>query len=112
LDRTTLESADVLNVSVDVANTGNRAGREVVQLYVSDLVAGMVPPVKKLRGFQKISLQPGEIKTVDFQLPMRNLSFVDRNNQWILEPGEFKVRIGGLSKRFFLRTPTSRPLAP
>lgn len=72
----------------------------------------MVPPVKKLRGFQKILFQPGEKKTVNFQLPMRDLSFVDRYNRWVLEPGEFKVRIGGLSKGFFLRTPPrSRPVS-
>jgi beta-glucosidase len=108
LDKTQLGSSEVLNISVTVSNTGSRAGMEVVQLYVSDLVASIVPPVKRLRGFQKILLASGEKKTVSFQLPVRDLSFVDRDNQRVLEPGEFTVSVGGQSKRFFLRNPTAK----
>jgi beta-glucosidase len=108
LDRTKLRSSDVLKISVDVINTGSRAGREVVQLYVSDCAASIVPPVKRLRGFQKILLEPGEKRNANFQLPIRDLSFVDRDNRWVLEPGEFKVSVGGLSKRFLLIDPAAK----
>jgi beta-glucosidase len=103
LDKTKLGSSDVLTISVDVSNTGIRSGREVVQLYVSDLVARIVPPVKRLRAFQKILLEPGEKRTLSFRLPVQELSFVDRDNRRVLEPGEFSVSVGGLSKRFFLQ---------
>jgi beta-glucosidase len=108
LSNTNPGRSDILNISVEVSNAGNRAGFEVVQLYVSDLVASMVPPVKRLRGFQKIFLEAGEKRNVNFQLPVRDLSFVNRDNRWILEPGEFKVSIGGLGKIFYLRDPTPK----
>lgn len=107
--KTELQSSDDLIVSVEVKNAGNRAGREVVQLYVSDLVAGTSPPVKRLRGFQKIFLPPGDKREMTFHLPVRNLSFVDRYNRWILEPGEFEASIGGLHQRFFLRDSVVKP---
>ncbi|MFH0729817.1 MAG: glycoside hydrolase family 3 N-terminal domain-containing protein [Pseudomonadota bacterium] len=105
LEKTELSSSDVLNISVEITNTGSRPGREIVQLYVSDLFASVAPPVKRLRGFQKISLSPGEKQKANFQLPVSNLSFIDRDNRWILEPGEFEVSLGGLDQRFFLRDP-------
>ncbi|WP_207428763.1 glycoside hydrolase family 3 N-terminal domain-containing protein [Pedobacter sp. SYSU D00535] len=86
-----------LTVSVDVSNTGKVAGKEVVQLYVSDLVASITPEVKRLRGFEKISLNPGETRTVTFQINASDLSFINAQLQRVTEPGEFTVRIGDLS---------------
>ncbi len=83
-----------LTITVNVKNTGKRAGKEVVQLYTSDLVASMTPDMKRLRRFEKIELQPGETKTVKFTINATDLAFVNSQNKWITEPGEFKVTIG------------------
>ena len=88
-------SADVLKVSVDVTNTGARAGKEAVLLYSSDLVASLIPDVKRLRGFEKISLAAGETKTVSFELPASALAFVGADGRWRLEEGDFRLSIGG-----------------
>ena len=90
-------AADVLKVSVDVTNTGSRAGKEAVLLYSSDLVASLVPDVKRLRGFEKIALAPGETKTVTFELPASALAFVGADGRWRLEQGDFRLSCGGLS---------------
>ena len=90
-------AADVLKVSVDVTNTGSRAGKEAVMLYSSDLVASLVPDVKRLRGFEKIALAPGETKTVTFELPACDLAFVGADGHWRLEQGDFRLSCGGLS---------------
>ena len=90
---------DVLTVSVDVKNTGNREGKEVVLLYSSDLVASIVPDNKRLRDFTKISLQPGETKTVTFNVPAKNLAFVGADGRWTLEEGEFLFKVGSLSQK-------------
>ena len=89
---------DILTVSVDVKNTGSRAGKEAVLLYTSDLVASIVPDNKRLRDFTKVSLEPGEQKTVTFSLPAKNLAFVGADCRWTLEEGEFVIRIGRLSQ--------------
>lgn len=94
---------DVLTISVRVTNTGTRAGQEVVQLYVRDLYASVAPPVRRLRGFQKISLAPGEAKTVTFRVPIAELAFIGRDNRSVVEPGAFDVLIGGLEQRFDVR---------
>ena len=88
---------DVLEVTVDVTNTGSRAGKEAVLLYSSDLVASLIPDVKRLRGFEKISLEPGETKTVCFELPASALAFVGADGKWRLEEGDFRLSCGGLS---------------
>ena len=90
-------AGDVLRVSVDVTNTGSRAGKEAVLLYSSDLVASLIPDVKRLRGFEKIALEPGETKTVSFELPASALAFVGADGRWRLEAGEFRLSCGGLS---------------
>ncbi|GIU76131.1 MAG: glycosyl hydrolase [Bryobacteraceae bacterium] len=92
-----------ITVSVKVKNTGPRTGKEVVQLYVSDLYRQVTPPNRELKGFQKIELTPGEEKTVEFQLAARDLAFVGLNNRWTLEPGEYKVQIANLTDGFTLR---------
>ncbi len=90
---------DVLTVSVDVKNTGSREGKEVVLLYSSDLVASITPDNKRLRDFTKISLQPGETKTVTFNVPAKNLAFVGADGRWTLEEGEFLFKVGSLSQK-------------
>ena len=89
-----------LQVAVDVRNAGDRAGKEVVQLYVNDLVSSVTTPVKVLRRFQKIDLQPGERHTVTFTLGPDDLMLLDENGNWVVEPGEFEVMVGGLKKSF------------
>lgn len=81
-------------VTVDVKNTGSRAGKEAVLLYSSDLVASIVPDNKRLRDFTKIELQPGETKTVTFSLPAKALAFVGADGKWTLEEGDFLLKVG------------------
>lgn len=81
-------------VSVPVANTGSRAAAEVVQLYVRDLVASMSRPVKELKHFERMELQPGETKTVSFTITPADLSFYNSNLEFVLEPGEFDIMVG------------------
>ena len=88
---------DVLQVSVDVTNTGDRPGKEAVLLYSSDLVASLIPDVKRLRGFEKVELNAGETQTVRFTLPASALAFVGADGRWRLEEGDFRLSCGGLS---------------
>ena len=81
-------------VTVDVKNTGARAGDEVVQLYVHDLVSSVTRPVKELRGFERVTLKPGESKTVTFVLGPAELSLIDRRMQRVVEPGRFDIMVG------------------
>jgi beta-glucosidase len=92
----TFNAGDVLKVSVDVTNTGDRSGKEAVLLFSSDLVASMIPDVKRLRGFEKIALEPGETRTVQFNLPASDLAFVGADGRWRLEKGDFRISCGGL----------------
>ena len=87
-----------LAVSVDVQNIGDRPGDEVVQLYIRDLVASVARPVKELAGFERVSLQPGETKTVRFELGPERLGLYNRRLQFVVEPGEFRVTVGTSSK--------------
>ena len=99
VDKTSFTADDMLTVTVDVKNTGSRAGKEAVLLYSSDLIASVVPDNKRLRDFTKISLEPGETKTVTFQLPAKALAFVGADGRWTLEEGDFLLKIGNLSVR-------------
>ena len=96
VDKESFKAGDVLKVSVQVTNTGDRAGKEAVLLYSSDLVASLIPDVKRLRGFEKIELQPGESKVVTFELPASELAFVGADGKWRLEKGDFRLACGGL----------------
>ncbi len=97
VDKATFSADDVLTVSVDVKNTGSRAGKEAVLLYSSDLVASIVPDNRRLRDFTKIALEPGETKTVTFQLPAKELAFVGQDCRWVLEEGDFTLMVGRLT---------------
>ena len=88
---------DVIRVSVDVKNIGKVAGKESVLLFSSDLIASMVPDGRRLRAFEKVDLQPGETKTVTFNLKADDLAFVGYDGKWILEEGDFKLTIADQS---------------
>ena len=94
VDKAQFTADDVLKVTVNVKNTGAKAGKEAVLLYSSDLVASIVPDNKRLRDFTKIELKPGEVKTVTFELPAKNLAFVGADGKWTLEEGDFELKIG------------------
>ncbi len=96
VDLTSFQAGDVLKVSVKVTNTGSRAGKEAVLLYSSDLVASLIPDVKRLRGFEKIALEPGASQVVTFELPANELAFVGADGKWRLEKGDFRLACGGL----------------
>ena len=97
VDKAQFTADDILTVSVDVKNTGSRAGKEAVLLYSSDLVASIVPDNRRLRDFTKIELQPGEVKTVTFRLPAKSLAFVGADGRWTLEEGDFILKVGNLT---------------
>ena len=97
VDKASFTADDILTVTVDVKNTGSRAGKEAVLLYSSDLVASIVPDNKRLRDFTKIALQPGETKTVTFRLPAKSLAFVGADGRWTLEEGDFILKIGNMT---------------
>jgi beta-glucosidase len=97
LSRAVIGPADTVTVSVTVTNSGARAGQEVVQLYVRDDVAGVTRPVMELRGFEKITLEPGAARTVTFRLGPDQLSYYDAGMRRVVEPGTFTVFVGGSS---------------
>ena len=97
LSATRISARDTLRVEVEVRNSGQRAGDEVVQLYVQDIVGSVTRPLKELRRFERVSLQAGETKTVRFSLDVRDLAFYDLGMHRVVEPGEFKVFVGGSS---------------
>lgn len=100
LNKNSFTPDETVMVTVTIRNTGNREGKEVVQLYISDLIASLTPDVKRLRGFDKISLKPGESKQVSFSIPLAQLAFVDTNNKKRLEEGSFRVQVGDQTVNF------------
>lgn len=94
VDKKSFAAGDVITISVDVQNTGNVAGKEAVMLFSSDLIASLSPDVRRLRAFEKISLQPGEMTTVILELLADDLAFVNENGKWTLEAGDFKLQVG------------------
>lgn len=89
---------EAVRVEVTVTNTGERSGEEVVQLYLRDLVASVVRPVKELKGFRKIHFEPGESQVVSFTLTEQELGFYDTEGKFVVEPGEFRVMVGTSSQ--------------
>ena len=104
LSQEVIDAGESISVSVDVKNTGQIAGDEAVQLYIKDLEASVDVPIHELRGFKRIKLQPGESATVSFTLTARQMALIDNDGKCILEPGKFKVMVGG-------RQPDSRSQA-
>jgi beta-glucosidase len=99
----TISGNEELPVSVTVTNAGNRAGKEAVLVYVSDLVASISPPGRRLRRFAKVSLNPGQSSTLNFTLRREDLSFIGADNKPTVEPGDFEVKVAGLSQKFTLK---------
>jgi beta-glucosidase len=93
----TIGTGGKTTVSVDVTNTGNVTGDEVVQLYIRDEVSSVTRPVKELKGFKRIHLEPGETRTVNFSLGPEELSLLDRDMHRVVEPGAFRIMVGGNS---------------
>jgi beta-glucosidase len=93
-----------IHISVDVTNTGTRKGDEVVQLYVKDKVASVTVYDSQLRGFERVSLNPGETKTIHFTLHPDDLQILDRDMNWTVEPGDFEIRIGSSSEDIRLKS--------
>ena len=102
---------DIIKVSVDVKNTGKVAGKESVLLFSSDLTASMVPDGRRLRAFDKIELQPGETKTVTFDLNADDLAFVGYDGKWVLEEGDFKLMIADQSTDIYCTATYQWPTA-
>lgn len=90
-------ASDMLEFTLNVKNTGDRDGKDAVLLYSSDIVASLMPDVKRLRAFQKVSLKPGETSSVTFTIPAKDLAFVDAEGRWVLEEGDFRIAVGPLS---------------
>jgi beta-glucosidase len=93
----TIGPEGTVTVSVDITNTGNRSGAEVAQLYIRDEVSSVTRPIKELRGFRRIVLEPGKTETIQFTLGPDELSFLNREMRRVVEPGSFKIMVGGNS---------------
>lgn len=94
---------ETVNIRLEVANTGNRRGEEVVQLYIRDEYASVPRPVKELKGYVRLALEPGERKTITFHLPVNMLAFYDQDLQLVVEPGRFQVMVGSSSEAIHLQ---------
>ncbi|HSD06852.1 glycoside hydrolase family 3 N-terminal domain-containing protein [Flavobacterium sp.] len=103
IDKTEISNSDDVNVSVTVTNSGSKAGKETVLLYLSDNYATITPEFKSLKRFQKISLAPNESKTVTFTLNQKDLQFVNDDLKWVSEKGTFTIRIADLHQDFLLK---------
>jgi beta-glucosidase len=117
LDRPVLRPGETLTISVDLTNTGGVVADEVTQLYVRDLVGNVTRPVRELKGFQRVRLEPGETVTVSFRLGGDDLAFFGRDNTLVVEPGEFHLWVGGSSEAglraaFRLVDPDAAGVAP
>ena len=93
-DKSSFTAEDDLHFSIDVTNTGKYAGKEVVMLFSSDLVASLTPENRRLRAFKKVELQPGETQTVTLSIKGSDLAFVNSDGQWVLEQGDFRMQCG------------------
>jgi len=94
LDKASITENQKIKVSVDVKNTGNYDGEEVVQLYIRDLVGSVARPVKELKGFEKVLIRKGETKTVNFEIGVEDLKFYNSDLKWLAEKGDFQVMVG------------------
>ena len=94
VNKPSFTAGDELVFTVDVTNTGDKAGKESVLLFSSDLVASLTPDIRRLRAFEKVELQPGETKTVTLKVKGSDLAFVGYDGKWILEKGDFRIQTG------------------
>lgn len=98
LKKSGIGKTESTTVRVDVTNTGSRAGDEVVQMYIRDKVSSVTRPVKELKGFQRVTLAPGETKTVSLEIAPEHLAFYDIDMNYVVEPGEFEILVGNSSR--------------
>jgi beta-glucosidase len=98
LSKNQIKNDEEVNALVDVKNTGERAGDEVIQLYIRDEQSSVTRPVKELKDFERVTLQPGETKTVKLSITPEKLSFYDINMKYVVEPGDFTIMVGNSSK--------------
>lgn len=92
-----------VNITFDITNTGSRAGSEVAQLYINDVISSVTTPVKELKGYEKVALEPGEKKTVHLTLTPEDLSLFDADMNFIVEPGTFRIMVGSSSRDIKLK---------
>ena len=97
ISKDTIPDNGEVTVSVDVENCGTRDGEEIVQLYIRDVYSSATRPVKELKDFRRIKLAKGKKKRVDFTLPASKLAFYNDCMEWVVEPGEYKIMVGGSS---------------
>jgi beta-glucosidase len=98
LEKETIKPDEATHVLVDVTNSGKVAGDEVVQMYIRDCISSVTRPVKELKGFQRITLQPGQTETVSLEITPEHLAFYDIDMNYVVEPGEFKIMVGNSSR--------------
>jgi beta-glucosidase len=98
LDKAKIRNGATARVSADVMNTGDRAGSETVQMYIRDVFSSATRPVKELKGFRRVALEPGEKQTVTFEITPELLAFYDANMKYTVEPGDFEIMIGSSSR--------------
>jgi beta-glucosidase len=98
LEKSSMSVNESTSVSIDVKNTGHRSGDEVVQMYIRDVFSSVTRPIKELRGFKKIHLNPGETKTVTLPIQPEHLAFTDINKRYTVEPGDFIIMVGNSSQ--------------
>jgi len=98
LQKEKIRASDSTRVIADLTNTGQREGAEIVQMYIRDVVSSVTRPVKELKGFQKVTLRPGESKTVTFEITPELLAFYDINMKYVVEPGDFTIMVGNSSR--------------
>jgi beta-glucosidase len=98
LECDTIASDASTRAFVDVTNAGERAGDEVVQMYIRDVVSSVTRPVKELKGFARIHLRAGETKTVSFTVGPDQLAFTNIHKRWVVEPGQFEIMVGNSSR--------------
>jgi beta-glucosidase len=103
LEKETISCTESTRIFVDVKNTGERAGEEVVQVYIHDMVSSVTRPMKELKGFKKIHLEPGESKTVAITIGPDQLAFTNIDKKWVIEPGDFEVMVGSSSRDLDLK---------
>jgi beta-glucosidase len=98
LSKDRIKNQEELKVTVDIKNTGDRTGDEIIQLYIKDMFSSVTTYESQLRGFERVSLNPDETKTISFTIKPQDLELLDKNMNWTVEPGEFEVRIGASSE--------------
>lgn len=103
LNKTKYSENETIIAKVQVKNTGSKAGSEVVQLYVKDLLASVSRPIIELKGFQKVELKPGESKQISIEVPIQELKFLDEKMNWIIEKGNYRIMVGNSSKNLPLK---------